>query len=116
MSYTSKIILLWLGVWLGVAVFLLVVANFGNENFNVEEGLLGLSLIGFFFSVVQFLVGAVILLTGAIKNNENQNLPDDLLDSDAGSNSPSFQERGLAHLAAGGLTLLIGGSVCFSLF
>lgn len=116
MSYTTKIILIWLSVWLALALILLVIGSIQDGIFLLEEGLIGFSLLGFFFSAIQFLVGAVILLTGFLKNTGRKDFPDDLLDADDDSKTPSFREQGLAHLAAGGLTLLIGGSVCFSLF
>lgn len=115
MNYTGKTIFTWLGAWLALSMLGLGLSSLGSGPYDIIAGLIGIFVFGGILSVAAVVTGVVILLG---KHNGELNKRSDsreVLDVPERSEPLPYKERGLAHLAAGGLILLVGGSVCLGM-
>lgn len=114
MSFTVRVILISLVVWLVVNLVggLFTALDVSNGDFFGGFWITGMftGLVGVFGL---FITGFVILLGKINGKRPMDNNSADLLD---GKPQPlSYQERALAFFAAAGVVLLVGTSICFSM-
>ncbi len=113
MSYTTKVILISLAVWLLLSLICGVIMGFAGEEYWTIGILIAGMLIGLTEIVGLIVTGAVILLgkfSGKKLIPPGKDAP-----LDAQPAPLHYRERGLAYLAAAGVILMIGGSICFGM-
>lgn len=113
MSYTTKVILISLAIWLVLSVLIGLISAASGEDYYMIGGLLGGMITGI-VGVVGLVITAAVILLGKIDGKTTKPLGEnDPLD--ATPRKLSYRERGLAYLAAAGTILLIGTSICFGM-
>lgn len=115
MSYTVKTILSWLGAWLALSAVGLGLSAMGSGPYDIIAGIVGIFVFGGILSVAAAITGAVILLGKHDGDSTKSRGFREILDVSERPRPLPYQERGVAHLAAGGLILLVGGSVCLGM-
>lgn len=114
MSYTLKIILISMGAWLGLGAACLGLSLLGSDSYSFIVGLVGIFVIGGLISL-GLIITAVVILLGKMDGKAVPNKQGEVLDDNRQMVPIPYRERGLAFLAAGGLILLVGGSVCLGM-
>lgn len=113
MSYTLKVILISLGVWLGLSLALATLSALTGSGFS-DAFFLGGMVIGLIGAAALSLTAIVIFLARLDGKKRDQPENPDVLDGKP--QNLGYQIRGLAFLAAAGVILLVGTSVCFGMF
>lgn len=113
MSYTLKVILISLGIWLGLSLAVAALDGISGAGFS-DTFLIGGLVIGLIGAAALFITAIVIFIAKLDGKKRDQPANPDVLDGKP--EKLSYQTRGLAFLAAAGVILLVGTSVCFGMF
>lgn len=113
MSYTTRVILISLAVWLGLSLLSGLLMGLSGEEYWTIGILITGMIIGIVGIIGLLITGAVILL-GKLPGKKLIP-PGGDAPLDAKPAPMHYRERGLAFLAAAGVILMIGGSICFGM-
>lgn len=113
MSYTTKVIFISLAVWLALSLLCGFIMALSGEEYWVL-GIMIAGMITGIAGVAGLVITAAVILLGKL-NGKKLVPPGPKAPLDAKPAPLHYRERGMAFLAAAGVILLIGGSVCFGM-
>ena len=115
MSYTARIITNSLITWVVLSGLGFLAAFLQEDEYGIIMALVGIFAVGALLAAGLLIAGAIILLARIDSAPRHRPSEHGVIDQSTEPTVIPYRERGLAFLQAGGLILLIGGSVCLGM-